>query len=241
MSLVHELEDAILLEEQYSPVSSTIQGSPYKSQLPSSSWPAGPRFLWKCTIAQNNVGEDKWSRGLFLLGPRTIARLPESRRCGTGMRTDIQIIGQNQGSRNKPLHLESMDFNKDVKTIQWGEDSLFSKQCWDMAATHRNKNEVKPPKPGFPRPWLQSRRSVAGEQAKLHLLHPYCTAWTTPHPAIEKLSSTKPVPGSKMFGDHCPTSQHIQKLTPMLHRHEYKPFREKSKHLWCLAGQWFLS
>lgn len=173
------------------------------------------------------------ARGLFLLGPRTIARLPESSQCGTGMRTDIQIIGQNQGSRNKPLHLQSMDFNKDVKTIQWGENSLFSKQCWDMAATHQKKNEVKPPKSGFPSPWLQSRRSAAGEQAKLHLLHPVAptTPWTTPHPATEKLSSTKPVPGSKMVGDHCPTSQHVQKLTRMLHRPEYKPFREKSKHL----------
>ena len=61
---------------------------------------------------------------------------------------------------------------------------------------------------------------MAGEQAKLPLLHPMArtTAWTTPHHATEKLSSTKPVLGSKMVGDRCPIFQHIQKLTPVLHR-----------------------
>ena len=240
MSLVHELEDAILLEEQYSPVSLTIQGNPYKSQLPSSSWSAGPRFLRKRTTAQSDAGEDEWSGGLFLLGPRTTARLPGSRQCGTSMRTDIQVMGQNQGSR-KPLHLQSMDFNKDVKTIQLGGNSLFSKRCWDMQLPTGKRMKSNPLIQGSPVPGC----TAGGKRQEGKWSSTYCTPRLEPPPGPHLTLSrrnrpTKPVPGSKMVGDHCRTSQHMQKLTPMLHRPEYEAFREKSKHLWFLAAQWFL-
>ena len=56
----------------------------------------------------------------------------------------------------------------------------------------------------------QSRRWAAGEQAKLHLPLPiaphhshYLLNQPPPPPSVEKLSSTKPVPGAKKVGDHC--------------------------------------
>ena len=53
-----------------------------------------------------------------------------------------------------------------------------------------------------------SRRWAADEQVKLHLLlpiAPHCSHYRLNHPptSMEKLSSTKSVPGAKKVGDHC--------------------------------------
>ena len=62
-----------------------------------------------------------------------------------------------------------------------------------------------------------SRRWSAGERAKLHLplpMAPHCSCYRLSHlpppyspgpppPTVEKLSSTKPVPGAKKVGDLC--------------------------------------
>lgn len=81
-------------------------------------------------LAQGSCGNAQWPRacwGRRMKSEDSFYWVPgqlqgfRDQDSGTNMRTDIQIMGQNQGSRNKPLHLQSMDFNKDVKTIQLGE------------------------------------------------------------------------------------------------------------------------
>ena len=60
------------------------------------------------------------------------------------------------------------------------------------------------------RPRPHSRRWAAGKRAKLHLRLPMAriTAWPSPPAPVraKKLSSTKPVPGTKKVGDRCSKS-----------------------------------
>ena len=45
--------------------------------------------------------------------------------------------------RNRPTQIESTDFDKGVKAIQWREQSLFNKWCWNNWTTTCKKNELR--------------------------------------------------------------------------------------------------
>ena len=40
-----------------------------------------------------------------------------------------RLVEQERNPRNKPMHLWYLIFEKGVKNIQWGKDSLFNKWC----------------------------------------------------------------------------------------------------------------
>ena len=53
------------------------------------------------------------------------------------MKTDTSME-QNKEPRNKPTHVWSIIYNKGIKNIQLGKDSLFNKWCWEnWTATYK--------------------------------------------------------------------------------------------------------
>ena len=42
-----------------------------------------------------------------------------------------RLVEQERNPRNKPMHLWYLIFEKGVKNIQWGKESLFNKWCWE--------------------------------------------------------------------------------------------------------------
>ena len=77
------------------------------------------------------------------------------------------------------------------------------RMAWCKSSTYRNSAWLCGPLGT----WLHSRRQAAGERAKLPLPLPHRWHYCLSHPpppsrSVEKLSSTKPVPGAKKIGDH---------------------------------------
>ena len=95
--------------------------------------------------------------------------------------------------------------------------------------------------------------SAALHHSHYHLSHPPCHP--TPPLPMEKLSSTKPVPGAKNVGDHCSrvfrvrsccwkhpyciyrvSSAKLPKIRPMI-----KGFATETGHIWIHIHRWYLS
>lgn len=118
------------------------------------------------------------ARGLFLLGPRTIARLPESSQCGTGMRTDIQIIGQNKGPEISPYIYSQWISTKTSRPFS-GEktaSSANSAGTWQLPTRKRMKSN--PLSQGSPVPGCRA----GGQQQESKRSSTYCTPWLQPPP-----------------------------------------------------------
>ena len=49
---------------------------------------------------------------------------------------------ENEESRSKIMPIQSIIFDKGMKNIKWGKDSLFNKQWWDNRAGTQKKKKV---------------------------------------------------------------------------------------------------
>ena len=47
-------------------------------------------------------------------------------------------------SRNKPMHLWSINLDKDCKNIQRGKDHFFNNLCWENWTVYMQKNRTRP-------------------------------------------------------------------------------------------------
>ena len=46
---------------------------------------------------------------------------------------------QNREPNNKPMYIGQLIFNKGLKNIQQGKDSLFDKRCWEIGPIHEKE------------------------------------------------------------------------------------------------------
>ena len=126
------------------PMQSTgsVQSQPnYQWHLSRNYSPEFKKLLWKqkTSNTQSNLEKENGAGGLRFLKFRTYYKAAISKTAWYWHKTKYISVQQDRKSRDKPIHLGQLIYDKGDKKRQQRKDSLFDRQCLENQTTCKNK------------------------------------------------------------------------------------------------------